>query len=75
MTEKVELYNGDWRYTDVASAIDRKVNEALRPIFKEYIELGCSPREISHVMSAAVIDLELISVLDWDDDKRKNVKS
>lgn len=65
MTDKVQLYNKDWRYTDVASTIDQEVNKALEPVFKKYMELGCSPRELSHVMGAAIIDLELMAVLDW----------
>lgn len=73
MTDKVQLYNKDWRYTDVASALDQEVHNALNPIFKKYEELGCSPREMSHVMCAAIIDLELMAVLDWDDNKRKNI--
>ena len=71
MSNKVSLYNKHWRYTDVASAIDQEANKALEPIFKKYRELGCSPREMAHVMCATITDLELMAVLDWDEKPNK----
>jgi hypothetical protein len=39
-------------------------NSAIRQIFQQYLNEGFNSREISHIMQAAVMDLELNAVLD-----------
>lgn len=61
-----QMYDKDFRYTKDAAEIDSYVNAALRVIFEEFVARGFSPRDIAHVMQAAVTDLELSAVLDKD---------
>ena len=49
---------------DDGNYLDRITGEVLKNIFSDYIDLGYSPREISHVMHGALNELELWSVLD-----------
>lgn len=57
------LYNEDCRHTDDADSLHYETVNALRSIFDKYLELGYSPREISHIMQSTVYDFELAAVL------------
>jgi len=57
------LYDEDARYTDDAASIDSATRDALTPILDEWTAKGYSPREIAHLMSAAVQDIELDAVM------------
>jgi hypothetical protein len=59
----MELYNKDFRYTDIAMQLDTEAGSAIAPIFKKYFEMGISPREISHLVILAVLELELQTIL------------
>jgi hypothetical protein len=52
-----------FRYGEDADSLARETHAALVAIFQKYIEMGYSPREISHIISAEVTDLELDAVL------------
>jgi len=62
------LYDENHRYTPDATGLSANVGRALHSIFKDYIELGYSPIEISHIMHSVVFDLEMESILDADED-------
>lgn len=57
------LYDKNFRWTPEASALDTRIHEALQPLFEEYVAKGYSPREISHVVHGASMQLELMAVL------------
>ena len=51
-------------YTDEATKLDYEALEKLKPLFQTYAGLGFSPREIAHVLHAAVTDVEIDFILD-----------
>lgn len=53
-----KLFSNNSRYTPEAMALTRRMDEILIPLFKECIEKGYSPREISHVLILSIIDAE-----------------
>lgn len=57
------LYDDKARYTSQASDLDAETYHALLSIFNKWIKEGYSPREISHLMQATVIDVECSTVL------------
>lgn len=57
------MYNKDFRYTATAYEINAYTNSALQVIFGEFVVQGFSPRDIAHVMHAAITDLEREAVL------------
>lgn len=57
------LYNNEYRYTPEADSLSREVILVICPIFKKYVEMGYSPREISHIMNGCILEEELCSVL------------
>ena len=65
------LYNDNEDYTAAASEVDRKVYDALKPIFDDFIKRGFSRREVSYTMQNAVHDLELNSLVFRDDPPEK----
>lgn len=55
------LYNEkDETYSEETSELDYKVNAAIQPIFDEYVKLGYSIRQISHVMLNTIWECELM---------------
>jgi len=62
------LYDKNLRYTPEAFKIDEEAYPTVKAIFDRWIEQGYSPREISHILQACVVDYELYSVLDFRDD-------
>ena len=57
------LFDDEFRHTDMANSIDRETNQACRKIMDTWVELGYSPREIYYVMSQAINDLSLDKLL------------
>lgn len=55
--------NGYHTYTELANQIDQEAHNALRPIFEKWLDAGCSPRELSYVITRAAIDIELMEIL------------
>jgi hypothetical protein len=53
----------NYRMNDDAFKLNDEVTAAIRPIVKKYEDLGYSPREISHLISLAMIDIELESLI------------
>jgi hypothetical protein len=43
-----------------ARELENETTEAIQSIFDEYVRLGYSIRQISHVMSSAVLQCELM---------------
>jgi hypothetical protein len=62
-SDKKSLYDKNDRYTYDASALSFDTNFVLKNIFKKYVNLGYSPREIAHIMITDVHDLELDAIL------------
>lgn len=57
------LFTEKYRYTDQALALGYETNKDLEDIFKKYIDLGYSPKEIAHLMHQEITDIELMEVL------------
>ena len=60
-----KLYAEDDRYTEVAQALDKDVHAMLKPLFENFIKEGYSARDVSHVIKAAIGDIELETILGW----------
>lgn len=60
------LYDKNGKYTHEANVYDRKIEDAIRDIFNEYVAQGYSPRELSHLAHGAVSMLETIAMLPGD---------
>lgn len=61
------LFDKDYRYTEKALEISHKTEQALKELFKKYVQEEYSPREIAHVMQMCVTDFELDAVLSKKD--------
>lgn len=57
------LFTENHKYTDQALTLGSETSKALEDIFKKYIDLGYSPREIAHLMHQEITDIELMEVL------------
>ena len=55
----MSLFDKDDRYTEEATELDNKTNDAIKDIFADFISRGYSPREISYTMKNAITDCEL----------------
>jgi len=53
------------RYSSDGQFLDEKTFTVLKPIFKKWSEKGYSAREISHIMSWTVKDVELETILNY----------
>lgn len=49
----------DETYLEAANELEMKTTEVIQPVFNEYVKLGYSIRQISHVMASAVWQCEL----------------
>lgn len=63
--------SSDWRYDIDAELLDRMTADVIRPIFAEFVAQGFNPREIAHIMQAAVWDCELDTILDAGKNKQQ----
>ena len=52
------LYTDTFHYSPEALDLVQKTDETLRCLFAEYAKQGYSPREIAHLMSHAITNLE-----------------
>lgn len=50
-------------YTPAATALDMEAIKLIEPLFKKYLDIGHSPREISQIISVAVNMLECETLL------------
>ena len=57
------LFGDDYRYSEYGLELDREAASHLKDLFDKYLNLGYSPREISHIIQGSVRDLELEAVL------------
>lgn len=57
------LYDKNFKYTYEASALADEAQNVLDDLFAKYVDLGYSPREISHILQAVIQDLECSEVL------------
>lgn len=67
-----ELFDANDKYREPALKLDRMAADAVRPLFKAYIALGYSVRQISHIISGAVRDVETECVLENDAGKNND---
>ena len=63
------LFDKNAEWNEAARYLDQEAHDFLKNIFKEYMDQGYSPREISHIIHGSVTDLEIESVLDMNIDK------
>ena len=59
-----QMFNDDETYTKDATELSDVASNALRGLFKDFINLGYSAREISHVITGVVWELELCNIAD-----------
>jgi len=64
------LFDKNSRYTPIALELDREAFDVLEPFFQKYKEF--SPREVAHILSWVVSDLECECVLDLAEGKDAN---
>jgi hypothetical protein len=55
-----------------ATALQSETHAALKEVFRKYVDLGYSPREISHLMQDEVRGMELVDVLSNAKDRLEN---
>jgi hypothetical protein len=67
--------DGNYNWTDDARALSREVQDALRPILDKYVEMGYSPRDISHIMASDIQSLECYKVVMIGMNRRKAIKA
>lgn len=57
------FFNEDWRYEPDATQLDDEVHLVLLPIFKKYISMGYSPREIHYLIGQSAESIALSEIL------------
>lgn len=57
------LYDNNFRYTPEADEIATNAFDLLKPLFDKWVNLGYSPREISHLVQGQAFEFELEAVL------------
>lgn len=65
MPQSKSLYTETFRFNMAGITLQAEASKALSPLFKAYIEMGYSPREITHALQWAINDIELETILDW----------
>jgi hypothetical protein len=70
-----KLYDENEKYTEEASLLDKKVNEALRPIISEYVARGYNVREICHIIAMEILAMECDFILEKDYTRFKEEKN
>jgi len=60
------LFDENAKYIEDASILDQEIFQALNPIMKKYTEMGYSVREIAHIMNLTVLEIECMTILEWD---------
>ena len=60
-----KLFDKDEHFTELGSDLDMETHRAIRDIFANYVELGCSIREIEYIMKGAILDISLETLIGW----------
>jgi hypothetical protein len=60
---RLSLYDDNGKYTPAGSALCDAAYSAIRPLFRMYVDMGYSFREISQIIQMSVIDEELNNAL------------
>ncbi len=60
----MSLFDANNKYKVDAQDLDADVSAELQGYFQKYVELGYSPREISHIIMLAVMGLEMEFMLE-----------
>lgn len=66
-----EFFDETNRYGEAAAMVDEQTYKALKPIFDFWIKEGYKVREISHLMSLSIFDIEMETILFSDNKKAK----
>lgn len=53
MAKKSLYHEKHYTYTDDANQLDLEASNLVRPLFKKYVDLGYSPREIAQIIAVA----------------------
>lgn len=55
-----ELFRSDFGMTELAGRLTDDVHMSLQRIFKRYVEMGCSPRDVGYIVMTQVplVDME-----------------
>jgi len=69
-----DLYDKKGLQTKESHEFGIKIEEVIRPIFKEYLEKGFSVRDLSHEAQAMVRDCELDYMMDIHMENAKKAK-
>jgi hypothetical protein len=57
------LFDKNNRFSPDCENLDYQIEIALRPIFDQFVNMGYSPREISHVVNLTAMNLEMEEIL------------
>ena len=57
------IFNEKIRYKPDARTLAKRTNVILRPLFEEYMDMGYSPIEISHILISSVMYIENETIL------------
>ncbi|RKX63746.1 MAG: hypothetical protein DRP42_07280 [Tenericutes bacterium] len=60
-----QLYGKKGEYTQEARDLHKEADDLIRPLFDKCVADGYSPRDVSHLIKAAIGDIELETVLGW----------
>lgn len=54
------LFREDYGYTPLAAELSDEAHHTLRELFRKYVKMGCSPRDIGYIITSQVplIDME-----------------
>jgi hypothetical protein len=59
------IFNGNrYQYSQDASDFSNKIEDAMRPIFEEYLTKGYGPRELGYLAMMSSSDVSLTLLLD-----------
>lgn len=58
------FYDEKYRQTDESREFGNEIQETVEPIFKRYLDMGFSIRDLSHEAQAIMRDIELDYILD-----------
>ncbi|BAC09557.1 hypothetical protein [Thermosynechococcus vestitus] len=61
------LFDQNFRYTDRARAIFEELQRNLHPIYRELLEEGFSPREITALVTSAAAQTENAAIAEWEE--------
>jgi hypothetical protein len=62
----LSLFDENHKYTDHGKYLDLAADAALKQIFEKFLQLGYSPREISHIIQLKVTEFETQAIVEND---------